>query len=220
MSMRNHVIRRPCPSLRALVQAQDGVTIVEFALIAPTLLMMLLGAFDVAHTLYMQSVLQGAVQKAARDSALETAAGSTSTPRDAIDDRVRAQVRRLNNHADVDISRRFYRTFSDAAAARAEPFNDATSGVHKNGICDNGESYEDKNNNGVWDADGGNSINAAGARDNVVYLVTVSYPRMFPLDKLIGGNGTTRLQASTVLSNQPYGDQGTDGTPTVRTCTP
>ena len=218
MRLRHRFILRPRPRLRQIVHAQEGVTIVEFALIAPTLLMMLLGAFDVAHTLYMQSVLQGAVQKAARDSSLETAAGSTSTPRDTIDDRVREQVARLHKHAEVDISRRFYRTFSDAAAAQAEPFTDATSGVHKNGICDNGEAYEDKNNNGVWDADGGNAVNAAGARDNVVYLVSVSYPRMFPLDKLIGGNGTTSLTASTVLSNQPYGDQGSDGAPTVGTC--
>jgi len=218
MGLRQRLIPRVRPRLRQIVQAQDGVTIVEFALIAPTLLMMLLGAFDVAHTLYMQSVLQGAVQKAARDSSLETAAGSVSTSRDTIDERVESQVHRLHRHADVEITRRFYRTFSDAAAAQAEPFTDATSGVHKNGICDNGEPYEDKNNNGVWDADGGNSINAAGARDNVVYLVKVSYPRMFPLDKLIGGSGTTNLSASTVLSNQPYGDQGSDGTPTVRTC--
>lgn len=219
MIVRNRLMRHARLCLRQIVQAQEGVTIVEFALVAPTLLIMLLGAFDVAHTLYMQSVLQGAVQKAARDSSLETAAGSTTTPRDTIDNRVRAQVLQLHNGATVNVSRRFYRSFSDAAAAQAEPFTDATSGVHKNGICDNGEAYEDKNNNGVWDADGGNAVNAAGARDNVVYVVSVSYPRMFPLDKLIGGSGTTRLEASTVLSNQPYGDQGEDGTPTVRNCT-
>ena len=182
--------------------------------------MMLLGAFDVAHTMYMQSVLQGAVQKAARDSTLETSAGSTSTPRDTIDARVKSQVARLNRNADVKITRRFYRTFTDAAAAKAEPFTDAESGPFKNNICDNGEPYEDKNNNGLYDPDGGNSVNTAGARDNIIYVVSISYPRMFPLDKLIGGNGTTRLSASTVLSNQPYGDQGKDGTPTVRNCTP
>lgn len=201
--------------LRQIVQAQEGVTIIEFALIAPILMVMLLGAFDIAHTLYMQSVLQGAVQKAARDSSLEASAGDVATPRDTIDDRVREQVARLHRHAEVEITRRFYRTFSDAAAAKAEPL---LSDANGNGICDPGDRYEDKNNNGVWDADGGNSVNLAGARDNVVYLVKVSYPRMFPLDKFIGGNGTTSLSAATVLSNQPYGNQGKDGTPKERTC--
>jgi hypothetical protein len=42
---------------------------------------------------------------------------------------------------------------------------------------------------------------------------------MFPLDKLIGGKGTTILTASTVLSNQPFGNQGNYGAPTVRNCT-
>ncbi len=202
--------------IRSILQAQGGVTIVEFALIAPTLLIMLLGAFDVAHTLYMQSVLQGAVQKAARDSSLEASAGNVSTPRDTIDDRVRQQVGRLHRHANIEITRRFYRSFSDAAAAQAEPL---LSDANGNSICNTGDRYEDKNNNGVWDPDGGNSINLAGARDNVVYRVNVSYPRMFPLDKLLGGNGTTSLSAATVLSNQPYGNQGKDGIPKERTCT-
>jgi len=204
---------------RAIVHAQDGVTIVEFALLLPAFLVMLLGALDIGHTLYMQSILQGAVQKAARDGTLETAAGTNATPRDAIDAAVRRQLTQLHKSATITVDRRFYRTFTDAAAAQAEPFTDSASGANKNGICDGGEPYVDNNNNNVWDADGGNAVNSAGARDNVVYMVSITYPRMFPLDKLIGGRGTTSLSATTVLSNQPYGDQGTDGEPTVRHCT-
>ena len=206
--------RLKSPDFKGLWSAQDGVTIIEFALIAPALLVMLLGAFDVAHTLYMQSVLQGAVQKAARDGSMETAAGELATPRDTIDDRVRAQVSQLHRHANIQISRRFYRTFSAAAAAKAEPIKD----LNGNGQCDFGEKYVDENNNNTWDKDGGDDIKVAGARDNVVYRVNVSYPRLFPLDKLIGGSGTTSLSAATVLSNQPYGDQGKYGLPTTRDC--
>lgn len=205
-------------TLRDLPDAQSGVTIVEFALILPAFLVMLLGALDVGHTLYMQSVVQGTVQKAARDGSLETSSGNISTPRDQIDEVIKSQIRQLHNQAEVIISRRFYRTFTAAAAAQAEPFVDSSSGPNANGICDAGESYVDNNNNGTWDADGGNAVNAAGARDNVVFSVTVSYPRMFPIDRLIGGNGTTEVIATTVLANQPYGDQGSDGTPTVRNC--
>lgn len=206
--------------LRTLAPAEDGATIVEFALIAPTLCLLLIGAFDISHTLYMQSVLQGAVQKAARDGTLESASGSVSTPRDLLDQMVKNQILPLNNAAQISFNRRFYRTFSDAAAAKAEEFTDTSDPANPfhDGKCNNGEPYIDANNNGRFDRDGGDSADRAGARDNIVYTVTVSYPRMFPLDRFIGGSGTTTLNASTVLASQPYGDQGKYEAPTVGHC--
>jgi Flp pilus assembly protein TadG len=209
----------PMARVRNLADAQEGVTIIEFALLLPAFLVMLLGALDIGHTLYMQSVVEGAVQKAARDGTLETSAGSSSTPRDAIDQAVTSQIKQLHKDAQIDITRRFYRTFTQAAMAEAEPFTDSPSGPKQNGVCDGGEAYVDNNNNGTWDADGGNSVNSAGARDNIVFSVSVSYPRLFPIDRLIGGSGSTNVVATTVLANQPYGNQGTDGNPTVRYCT-
>ncbi|MBB5986310.1 TadE/TadG family type IV pilus assembly protein [Sphingobium lignivorans] len=204
---------------RDIASAQDGVTIVEFALIAPALMVLLLGALDVGHTLYMQSVLQGTVQKAARDGSLESAAGTVTTQRDAIDTMVRDQLLTLNRAATVKFNRRFYKTFSDAAAAKAEEFTDSAVGSpFRDGKCNNYESFVDANNNGRFDRDGGDSADRAGARDNVVYTVTIQYDRMFPIDRLIGGNGLTTLSAATVLSNQPYGDQSSTGTPTVAQC--
>lgn len=199
---------------RRLARASEGTAVTEFGLIAPVLFVLLFGAFDVGHTLYMKSVLQGAVQKAARDSTLQSAAGNVATVRDAIDAAVEGQLRPLNRSATITFDRRFYKTFTDAAAAQAEEYND----TNDSGTCDNGETFEDLNNNGNWDADGGNSIDRAGARDNVVYTVAVEYPALFPLYKFIGGSGTTRIEASTVLSNQPYGDQSSYDAPTTGTC--
>jgi Flp pilus assembly protein TadG len=205
--------------LRRLARAQDGTTILEFGLIAPTLCVLLLGAMDIGHTLYLQSVLQGAVQKAARDGTLETAAGTSATRRDAIDAVVKKQLGTLHKTATVTINRRFYRSFTKAAAAQAETqLSDSTGTSFEDGKCNNGEHYSDANNNGRFDRDGGDSIDRAGARDNVVYTVSISYPRMFPMDRLIGGNGTTTLSATTVLSNQPFGDQGKYAAPTERSC--
>ncbi len=68
------------------------------------------------------------------------------------------------------------------------------------------------------DIDGADSVDHAGARDNVVYTVVISYPRMFPIDKILGGSGTTKLTATTVLANQPYGEQGAYAAPTTGTC--
>jgi Flp pilus assembly pilin Flp len=202
------LLAHPCrlaARLRALPRDRRGATILEFGLIAPTLIIMLMGALDIGHTLYMQGVLQGAVQKAARDGTLETAAGNSDATRNTIDAVVRGQLLTLNNTATIDFRRRFYRTFTLAAAQTAETFTD----TDHDGICNHNEPFDDRNANGVRDTDGGDSINRAGARDNVLYTVSITYPRLFPLDKLLGGRGTVSLSASTVLSSQPYGDQGT-----------
>jgi Flp pilus assembly protein TadG len=204
---------------RRLVHSDDGATLTEFGLLAPMLLLMIIGAFQTGHTLYMQGVLEGAVQKAARDGTLETASGTSDTSRDTIDAAVRSQVLKLNKDADIQITRRFYRTFTEAAQAKAEEFTDSDTGIFADGICNNGEAFEDLNNNGVRDLDGGDAIGRAGARDNVVYTVTVSYPNMFPLHRFIGGSDTTTLSASTVLANQPYGEQERYDAPTVGHCT-
>jgi Flp pilus assembly protein TadG len=198
-----------CRHIRAGARDEKGATVVEFAMVAPLMGLMLLGAFDVGHTLYMRSVLQGIIQKVARDATLET--GLDTTQQSTLDEKVRKQIRALANNATVTITRQYYRSFSNAAAAQFEPYTD----TNHNGTCNAGEPYQDNNNNSVWDQNGGNSGQGA-AKDAVIYTVTVSYPRFFPIQNFIGGSNTTTISGATVLRNQPYGDQVV---PTVRNCT-
>ncbi|AQR73202.1 TadE/TadG family type IV pilus assembly protein [Sphingomonas sp. LM7] len=197
---------------RRLLRDQRGSTLVEFAIIAPVMGLVLLGGFDIGHTLYMRATLQGALQKTARDSALES--GASATAQAKFDQKITDQATALANNANVKIVRRSYRTFEDAAAARAEIWTD----VNGNGRCDDGEPYQDANLNDVWDSDGGNG-GQGGAKDATLYTVTVSYPRFFPLYNLVGGSNLTKVSASTVLRNQPYADQGTYGSAVSRNCT-
>ncbi|WP_423602665.1 TadE/TadG family type IV pilus assembly protein [Sphingomonas sp. MS122] len=205
---------RAAHRLRALARDERGATIVEFAIVAPVLGFTLLATFDVAHTLYMRAALQGVVQKAARDLTLES--GLTTATQDALDDKVRKQVKALANNGTVTISRQWYRKYEHVVASQFEPWTD----TNGNGTCDGpqggtpGEPYEDTNGNSRWDSSGGN-LSQGGAKDAVLYTATVSYPRFFPVYNVIGGSNTTRISASTVLRNQPYGDQGA---PTVRNC--
>lgn len=206
---RRFSLRRFTPG--ALRRDEAGATVVEFAMVAPVLGLVLLGAFDVAHTLYTRAALQGVVQKTARDSTLES--GSDAATQATLDEKVRKQAKALANNATITITRRYYRTFSEAAAARAEVWTDTNS----NGRCDAGEPYEDANRNNVWDRDGGNA-GQGGAKDATLYTVSATYPRIFPLYNLVGGSRTTTITASTVLRNQPYGDQGSYGAMQVRNC--
>ena len=196
---------------RALARDTSGVTVVEFAIIAPVLGLALLGAFDVAHTLYARANLQGVVQKTARDSSLE--ASTAAEAQNILDNRVRAQVRLMANNAEINITRRYYRTFSEAAEAKPEDWTD----TNDDGVCNEGEPYEDANLNGSWDADGGN-WGQGGAKDATLYTVTVSYPRFFPIYNLVGGSNETKLIATTVLRNQPYADQSRYAAAVVRNC--
>lgn len=195
----------------ALGRDEAGATIIEFAMVAPVLGLLLLGAFDVAHTLYVRATLEGVVQKTARDSALES--GTDTAAQVLLDEKVKKQIKALANNADVVITRRFYRSFADAAAARAEQWTD----TNGNGTCDGSEPFEDANMNNVWDEDGGNE-GQGGAKDATLYTVTMTYPRMFPLYNLIGISRTAEVSAKTVLRNQPYGDQGSYLSMQVRNC--
>lgn len=188
-----------------------GVTIVEFAIVAPVLLFMLVGMFDIGHTLYVTSVLQGVVQKAGRDSSLEN--GVNAATQEAVDTIVKSQVMKLNNSAKIDITRRFYKSFDAASAARPEDFTD----VNLDHICNDGEPFEDANDNNIWDKDGA-ADGQGGAKDSVVYSVHVSYPRLFPLDKFMNVPETVNITARTIMNNQPYGDQSQYGTPKEGKC--
>ena len=193
--------------LRRLPGDSAGVTATEFGLIAPVFLMGLLGCFDLAHNIYTESMLQGAIQKTARDSTIEGAANSQA----ALDARVTRAVLAVTPQADIRFARRAYSPFSEVGDP--EDFTD----LDNDGVCANGEPYEDANRNGTWDADRG-SAGFGGARDAVHYTVTVTYPRFFPVSGFLGQDNMMRVRVSTVLRNQPYGLNDA-GPPPVENCT-
>ena len=183
----------------ALVSDSSGATIVEFALVLPALLLTLLGLFDLGYNMYTAQMLQGAIQNAARLSTLQGASDNQA----GIDAVVTRAVHAVVPNATLGFNRKAYASFSDVA--RPEDFTD----INANGTCDAGEPFEDANANGTWDADAG-SDGFGGARDAVLYTVTVNYPRAFPVARLIPGQSDhLALTAVTVLRNQPFNIQNT-----------
>ena len=192
-------------TLRRLRADRRGAAALEFALVAPALLLTIMGIFDLGYNIYANPMVQGAIQHAARDSTIE---GSTLRTAQ-IDAAVARAVHNVVPRATIAFSRKAYANFADVS--RPEDFTDSD----LNGLCDNGEPFEDANRNGVWDND--RSANGqGGARDAVLYSVTVSYARGFPMASLIGLPDTVTTEAATVLRNQPYKLQ--DNKPTVGTC--
>lgn len=190
---------------------EAGISVTEFGLISPAIFVMLLGTMDAGHTLYMRTVVDGAIQDLSRDSALED--GQILAKQEAVDQRITRQIQKLNKNANVGITRRYYRNFTQAFNAEAEEFTDTNS----NGTCDNGEPFIDANLNETWDADGADE-GQGQAKDVAIVTVTVTYDRLFPMANLIGLPEQVTIGANTVLANQPWAEQQQYGAAQTRNC--
>lgn len=186
----------------ALPRDERGATLVEFAMVAPVLVLAVLGLMDMGYNYYIQAQLQGTVQQAARNATLERALTATSD----IDASVAEAVRKIVPSASLQFARSSYSSFADVE--RPEDFSD----LDGNGRCNDGEPFEDANGNGTWDQNRG-AQGMGGARDAVLYEVTVSYPRAFGIAGLIGLPTTFTTHSTTVLRNQPWGEQALLGKP-------
>lgn len=187
------MIRRGAPSCWNLRRQTEAATVVEFALVLPVFLLALLGMMDLGFQFYAQHILSGAVNQAARKSTLEIYADDPA----GLDDVVAGKVKVLLRDSTLSFDRKAYREFSNVG--KPEPFTDS----NRNGIRDPRECFEDINDSGAWEADMGRSGNG-GADDVVLYTVGASYQRLFPFWSAFGQTQEVRLQATSVLRNQPF----------------
>jgi len=211
---------------------EDGVSAVEFGLIAPVVIMMIMGVMDIGHNYYVRVVTNGAMQEAARSVSLESAASIVK--QQLIDLRVNNEIKTIvptakpvdesknfiekepsENSRDGDKpvyedviypERKYYKTFADAASARQENFVDG----NDDGICNDGETYVDENRNGQWDEDVG-SDGVGQAHDVVVMKVRFKYKRLFPTASILGFSEYVTVESDSVLANQPYAKQTAAG---------
>lgn len=189
---------------RRLRRDRRGATLIEFAMVAPVMLLLMMGLGDLLFQVYAQAVLTGAVQKAARDSGIQAADSTT------IDATVIATIRPLIKNLTANCAanpgagtwcstRKSYDTFSQVPP---EPLFD----TNGNNVRDPGECFIDQNGNGVWDVDRG-TTGQGGASAVALYTMTITYARMFPVARLFGWSSTQTISSILVLKNQPYASQ-------------
>jgi Flp pilus assembly protein TadG len=182
---------------RRLHRDRRGVTVVEFAMVAPVMLGLIMGLGDIMYQAYVQAILDGAMQKAGRDSALE----NNIVAGDTIDDVVEARVKEIAKNARFESDRKSYTSF---ALIKPEYIYDKNG----NGKLDSKECYDDVNANGTWDKDPGRD--SQGSADDVtLYTMSVTYPRLFPVAGLFGFDDEQTVTSKTLLKNQPYKAQTT-----------
>ena len=190
------VLRR----LRKLVRHDSGIAAVEFALIAPVFLGLLLTVFEFGFAFYARGVLQGAVDAAARTATLE------NTEFSAISERVSRQVKSVipSSEAETDISFEldpvYYANYKDLKLP--EDFEDN----NNNNQWDSDECFVDRNDNDTYDKDVG-LAGRGGAQDVVSINATLSYARPFPLWRMFGLESRQTIKVSTYLRNQPFSAQ-------------
>jgi Flp pilus assembly protein TadG len=183
-----------------------GVSVVEFGLLAPVLCMMLLGMLDLGQRMYLMSVLQGTLFRAARKATI----GDMTTAQ--IDTFVNDELKDFKKNATVTITKKSYSEFTGVKQLEKITTDTAPLGTYNMGKAATpltpavtGDCYEDTNGNGTRDDKG---ISGLGQSDEIVYYqVTVVYPRVVPLFKFLGFSNNETVTANTVLRNQPYGAQ-------------
>lgn len=190
--------RAATTAMASLARCARGVTAIEFAMIAPVLILLLVGSMDMTQMVYANAMLRGAVEDAAREAALET--GDTA----AADAKVEKIMKPILPGVLVITSRLNYYDFDDIG--RPEKWEDR----NVNGTCDEGEVYTDENGSGSWDADIGRNGNG-GAGDVVIYTVKARYQPAFKTP-FLGGMINRNLTATAVRKNQPFGNQEGYGT--------
>ena len=182
----------PRARLRRILTDARGATIVEFALIAPVLIGLLLSILEVGYQGYVTAVVQGALSKASR---LVTVGDKTSGDVVTI---IKSEVQAVVPAQYVTVSTRRYFNYSNVGKPEK-----ITSDIDPKGVFNLGDCFEDANNNGVYDATPGDD--GVGTADDVVYYtVKVVYPNLTPVGALLAWAPTRSVNASTVIRNQPF----------------
>ena len=173
-----------------------GATLVEFAIVAMPLIVMMMAMFDLGFREYISIQLAGALDQSARQVTVGTATNAA-----AIKASVTTQIKTILPGATVDVIPSSYDAFSKVG--KPEPITTDTAPI---GVYNKGDCFEDENGNGVWDSDSG--LNGTGGSDDIVYYTAiVTYPEIVPMRRLLGWSATETVTGTAMMKNQPYASQ-------------
>lgn len=182
--------------MKKFVRDNNGVAALEFAIIAPVLILFIFAILELSSVMLASAVLESAVRVASR-------AGITGyTPPGVTRDAYVKQVVDANlvhlKASKLTFETKIYNSFANIG--QPEPYIDSNG----NGVYNIGETFTDVNGNLTWDSDMG----ASGAGDAgaiVVYKVTYPWKIITPgIAKFFGENGAFNITASMVVRNEPY----------------
>jgi len=183
---------------RLLKQNQSGVAIIEFAVVAPALFLLLIGFIELGLILFTTAVLEGATTGGSRIG--KTGFTSQNLSREAyIRDRINFLSGGFLNPAQLNISILSYNNFNNVG--QPEPCI-----LPPGGPCPGipGVNFVDVNGNGTWDQDQGKAT-AGGAGSVVLYRVTYPWALFTPImSSLLGTGGIYNITAIAAVRNEQF----------------
>lgn len=177
------------------IASDRGVTALEFALLTPFILIMLLGTVDFSMETILDSALEHGAQAASRiGMTVSTTSGQSRDQ--AIADAAWYWVQPwLQDRSQLTIESRTYPAYSDIG--QPEPCGDDS--YKTTGTCTG--PYTDVNGNNQWDRDMGSS-GSGGYGAIVRYRFRVARPTYTGILKLVGIDSFS-LERIVVLQNEP-----------------
>jgi Flp pilus assembly protein TadG len=187
MSTLNNYIR--------MLRENGGVTSIEFAFIAPVVVLMMMGVIEFSMILFTTAVMESATSYTARLGKTGYTEGGSSRS-DQITANIKSLTAGLLNPDDIEITAKVYDAFDEVGDP--EPYVDANNNLQ----YDEGETFSDINGNSQWDADMG-SAGFGNANDVVVYTISYPWPINTPIINSIIGD-IYNITVRTVVKNEPY----------------
>lgn len=182
-----------------------GTAIMEFALLAPVLMMIICATIELGYHYMAQTSLTGAVSMAARTSAV-----TQESSQEARNTKLRAAIAAAMSMYPVEEGKHL--TITPTSYAKfGDTFPEQYTDANGNGRYDAplgpflGEPFVDRNGNGRWDSAVPKAADSTGEVGDVVsYVATYPLPHMFQfLSGTVLSGRSTNLTAVVVVRNEP-----------------
>lgn len=188
--------------LLALGRDREGVTVIEFAIVAPVMILFITGLLEFGYVLFARSTLESAVLEAARASRVANCPNENAK---AIEKEIQDRMSVISS-GDGQPPIIKVESYGDqfGNVGNPEPFTD----TNKNGKFDEGEAYTDLNGNGTWDKDMAKSGDFGDFGEVVRFTASYNVISLVPFiaSTINDGKDFYSIQSVTVVRNEPFQD--------------
>lgn len=192
--------------------APRGQSLVEYAIIVPVFLLMLLGMLEMGLAFSHHLTMEYASREGARTGAA-LGSGTLQFACDEVDPQIIAAVQRVLTGSGAQTGKNLNR-INEIRIYRANAQTGVDTGVGEtwtpgNGPTIDGVALRFQNSSGNWNACLSNRNNLVGSADSVGVSIDYDYHYVTPLGSLMGatGNPTIHMSDRTVMAVNPGNDQ-------------
>ena len=184
----------------SFVSNESGLTVIEFAFMAPVFLLLVTGVIEFSLIMFTSTVMESATSITSRVGKTGYSPSGVTRQQEIIDT-VNTRTAGLLDPAKITITSEVYSDFNNIGQPEPciSPPTAPCTGTP-------GINFVDINGNGTWDADMG-TAGLGNAGDVVVYTVSYPWPVTSPMISYILG-ATYTITARSVVRNEPFNALG------------